>query len=51
MLSWIVRVLRIVIPGGTGQIGHMLARHFFQQGHSVTVLARHPENAPWRTVH
>lgn len=43
-------MLRIVIPGGTGQIGQMLARHFFQQGHSVTVLARHIAPAPWRTV-
>jgi uncharacterized protein len=44
-------VLRIVIAGGTGQIGRMLARHFFDLGHSVTVVARHAEPAPWRTVH
>jgi uncharacterized protein len=44
-------VLRIVIAGGSGQIGGMLARHFFQEGHSVTVLARHVTPAPWRTVH
>jgi uncharacterized protein len=44
-------VLRIAIAGGTGQIGRILARHFFDQGHSVTVLARHTAPAPWRTVH
>jgi hypothetical protein len=43
-------VLRIVIAGGSGQIGRILARHFFEQGHSVTVIARNPKPAPWRTV-
>jgi len=42
--------VRIVIAGGTGQIGRILARHLFEQGHSVTVLARRPQPAPWRTV-
>ena len=42
--------MRIVIPGGSGQIGRILARHFFEQGHSVTVIARNPKPAPWRTV-
>lgn len=39
--------LRIVIPGGTGQVGNILARHFSEQGHSVTVIARHPVSADW----
>jgi uncharacterized protein (TIGR01777 family) len=39
-----------VIAGGSGQIGTILARHFFAQGHSVTVLARHLQTAPWRTA-
>jgi uncharacterized protein (TIGR01777 family) len=43
--------LRIVIPGGSGQVGQMLARHFQQQGHHVTVLTRGPYTAPWQTVH
>jgi uncharacterized protein (TIGR01777 family) len=43
-------MLRIVIPGGSGQVGRILAHHFFQQGHSVTVIARHPRAEPWRTV-
>lgn len=42
--------LRIVLPGGSGQIGQILARHFHEQGHSVTVIARHPKPAEWQTV-
>jgi uncharacterized protein (TIGR01777 family) len=42
--------LRIVIPGGTGHVGTLLARHFHSHGHMVTVIARHPKTAPWRTL-
>jgi hypothetical protein len=42
--------LRIVIAGGTGQVGKILARHFHAKGHEVTVLGRHPRAAPWRFV-
>jgi uncharacterized protein (TIGR01777 family) len=42
--------LRIVIPGGTGQVGQILARHFHEQGHCVTVLARHPKPAEWKNL-
>jgi uncharacterized protein len=42
--------MKIVIPGGTGQVGHLLARHFHTQGHSVTVFSRNPHPAPWRVV-
>jgi len=45
------RPLRIVIPGGSGQVGQMLARSFQQRGHHVTVLTRGPYTAPWHTVH
>jgi uncharacterized protein (TIGR01777 family) len=45
------RHLRIVIPGGSGQVGQVLARHFQQLGHHVTVLTRGPFAAPWNTVH
>ncbi len=45
-----LRPLRIVIPGGAGQLGQLLARHFHEQGHQVTVLARHPKPSDWRTV-
>jgi len=43
--------LRIVIPGGSGQVGRLLAGHFQERGHHVTVLTRGPYSAPWHTVH
>ena len=42
--------MRIAIPGGSGQVGQILARHFHSEGHVVTVLSRRPSPAPWRTV-
>jgi uncharacterized protein len=45
------RRLRIVLPGGSGQVGTELARSFQEQGHLVTVLTRSPYSAPWETVH
>jgi nucleoside-diphosphate-sugar epimerase len=42
--------MRIVIPGGSGQIGSVLARYFHEQGHSVTVLSRAPRPAPWQVL-
>ncbi len=42
--------MRIVIPGGSGQVGRILARHFHSDGHTVTVLTRNPRPAPWRVV-
>ncbi|MGC2694466.1 MAG: TIGR01777 family oxidoreductase [Candidatus Angelobacter sp.] len=43
--------LRIVIPGGSGQVGQVLARHFHCKGHSVTVLSRRADApAPWKIV-
>ena len=43
--------LRIAMPGGSGLLGHILARHFQEQGHHVSVLTRLPYTAPWQTVH
>ena len=43
--------LRIVIPGGSGHIGHMLARHLQERGHHVTILTRGPYTASWQTMH
>lgn len=45
------RRLRIVLPGGSGQVGRMLAEYFQEQGHFVTVLTRGPYTATWQTVH
>jgi len=42
--------LRIVIPGGSGQVGTILSRHFHAQGHDVVVLARSAKLAKWRVV-
>jgi hypothetical protein len=42
--------MKIVIPGGSGQIGTVLARHFHRQGHTVTVLSRNPKPAPWQVT-
>jgi uncharacterized protein (TIGR01777 family) len=42
---------RIVIPGGSGQVGQMLAQHLQRRGHRVTVLTRGPYTAQWQTVH
>jgi hypothetical protein len=40
-----------VLPGGSGQVGQALARHFTERGHQVTVLTRGPYTAQWQTVH
>lgn len=45
--------MRILLPGGSGQVGTMLARHLHAHGHQVTVLSRSPElhaHHPWRTL-
>jgi uncharacterized protein (TIGR01777 family) len=42
--------MKIVIPGGTGQVGQLLARHFHSQGHEVVVLSRNLHTAPWRVI-
>src|SRR5882762_717975 len=42
--------MRIVIPGGSGQVGQVLARHFHAEGHAVTVLSRKVTQAPWRVL-
>jgi len=42
--------MKIVIPGGTGQVGTVLARVFQRDGHEVVTLARTPKAAPWRVI-
>jgi uncharacterized protein (TIGR01777 family) len=44
--------MKIAIPGGTGQVGTLLARAFLRDGHEVVVLGRHvpKREAPWRVV-
>ncbi|QDU83091.1 Epimerase family protein [Planctomycetes bacterium Pla163] len=42
--------MKIIIPGGSGQVGTLLARAFTDRGHDVVVIGRRPAPAPWRTV-
>ena len=42
--------MRIVIPGGAGQVGTVLARAFHARGDEVIVLSRSPQTRSWRVV-
>lgn len=43
--------MKIVIPGGSGQVGGVLARAFHARGDEVVVFSRTASNAePWRVV-
>ena len=42
--------MKIVIPGGSGQVGTVLARAFHQDGHKVVVLSRNAATAPWQVL-
>jgi uncharacterized protein (TIGR01777 family) len=42
--------MKVVIPGGSGQVGTILARAFARDGHDVVVLSRSPVEAPWRVA-
>ena len=42
--------MKIVIPGGSGQVGTLLARAFVGDGHEVVVLSRRVRHAQWRMV-
>lgn len=42
--------MKIVIPGGSGQVGNVLARSFLRDGHDVVVLSRDPQVEPWATI-
>jgi uncharacterized protein (TIGR01777 family) len=35
--------MKIVIAGGTGQVGHLLTHAFLAKGHDVVILSRRPE--------
>jgi uncharacterized protein len=41
--------MRIVIPGGMGQVGTILARAFHAEGHQVVTLGRTPAKDEWRS--
>jgi uncharacterized protein len=42
--------MKVVIPGGSGQVGTVIARAFHRDGHDVIVLSRRPAVRPWRVV-
>lgn len=42
--------MRIVIPGGSGHVGTVLARALHEEGHRVVVLSRHPQVRPWQVI-
>lgn len=42
--------MKIVIPGGSGQVGTILARAFHRDQVEVVVLSRRPRKQPWRVV-
>ncbi|MDY3551963.1 TIGR01777 family oxidoreductase [Gemmata sp. JC717] len=42
--------MKVVIPGGSGQVGTVLARHFHASGNEVVVLSRAPRPAPWKVL-
>ena len=43
-------LMKVVIPGGSGQVGTILARAFQQAHHDVVILSRKPTNAPSKTI-
>ena len=42
--------MKIVIPGGSGELGTLLAGEFRAEGHEVVVLSRQSRPGPWRAV-
>jgi uncharacterized protein (TIGR01777 family) len=45
--------MKIVMPGGTGQVGTVLARALHAGGHEVVIFSRRPperQGAPWRVL-
>src|SRR6185369_13294074 len=44
------RPRKIVLAGGSGQVGQLLARHFHSRGDEVTVIARRAVSAVGRTI-
>jgi len=42
--------MKVVIPGGSGELGTLLASAFGSEGHEVVVLSRRSLPGPWRVV-
>lgn len=42
--------MKVILPGGSGHVGTLLARAFHARGDEVVVLSRQPAAAPWKVV-
>jgi len=42
--------MKLVLAGGSGHVGNLLARSFHGGGDEVVVLSRQPAGRPWRVV-
>ena len=42
--------MKVILAGGTGQLGTILARAFHDAGHEIVILSRQAAAGPWRTV-
>lgn len=45
-----VSLVKVVIPGGSGHLGHVLARSLARDGHDVVILSRRPAASPYRVA-
>lgn len=45
-----VSLVKVVIPGGSGHLGHVLARSLTRDGHDVVILSRRPAASPYRVA-
>ncbi len=43
--------MKIILAGGSGQVGTILARAFHNKNHEVVILSRGAAASPWRQVH
>lgn len=43
--------MKVVLPGGSGQVGTILARSLHGRGHDVVVLSRNPGGVAWRVAY
>lgn len=43
--------MKIILPGGTGQLGCILTRHFLKSGHQIVILSRRAASAQYPKDH
>jgi len=43
--------MKLVIPGGSGHVGRVVASAFTRAGHEVVALSRRPRPEKWRSAH